>query len=197
MDNEIRFLYSVYPKKPIKNLLPNGRPINSAKSLQLTKEQVLLCMKSGTVYRRFGDGNTERVTTLNIDRLHNRELISEKDWKNSIKEEKAVEEVSKPEPDKEPEKVEGTVESKEPEKVEEPEAVEPVEEESTDEIAETVEDEVEVTDTVEATDEIAEVKEDEESDERGTVVNTEAELPEQITPANGYNGYYNKKKKRH
>lgn len=187
MDNEIRFLYSVYPKKPIKNLLPNGRPINSAKSLQLTKEQVLLCMKSGTVYRRFGDGNTERVTTLNIDRLHNRELISEKDWKNSIKEEKVVEEVSEPEPVKEPEKVEEVVESKEPEKVEEP----------VEETTETEEPEVEVTDTVEATDEIAEVKEDEESDERGTVVNTEAELPEQITPANGYNGYYNKKKKRH
>ena len=196
MDNEIRFLYSVFPKKPIKNLLPNGRPINSPKSLQLTKEQVLYCMKFGTVYRRFGEGREERTTTLNLDRLHNREYIEEKDWNAS----KSVEEpVKTPDP-------ESTVEpTKEPEKVEEVKESEPVVtetvEETTEEVTETVNEEV-FEDSVEVKDEVeieeTEDEEEEETDERGTVVNTEAEIPDQITPASGnYNNYNHKKKKRH
>lgn len=78
---ETRFLYSVYPQRPIKGILPNNRPINGPRSLSLTKEEVLTCLKFGTVYRRFAnEGKNERVTMSNIDRLHNERFIMEKDY---------------------------------------------------------------------------------------------------------------------
>ena len=78
---EERFLYTVYPKKPIRGVLPGNKAISSGKSLSLTKEEVLGCMKFGTVYRRFAnEGRNERVTTLNLDRLHNAKFIEPKDW---------------------------------------------------------------------------------------------------------------------
>lgn len=78
---ETRFLYSVYPQRPIKGVLPNNRPICGPKSLSLTKEEVLICLKFGTVYRRFANENrNERVNLDNLDRLHNERFIMEKDF---------------------------------------------------------------------------------------------------------------------
>lgn len=169
MDNEIRFLYSVYPKKPIKNLLPNGRPINSPKTLSLTKEEVLMCMKSGTVYRRFGSINrNERVTTMNLDRLHQRDFVTEEEWK---KMEKPVEEAPV---------VETSVESIEtpseettitPEVVEEPAKEEDNSNKESEEVAPVVEDEIK-----DSEEESTEEEPVEEDNNRGTVVNTEAEV---------------------
>ena len=81
MEDEVRFLYSVNPKKPIKGILENNRPINSAKSLNLTLEQVAECMKCGSVYRWFANENRlERVTTLNMERLHNEKFLTEEEF---------------------------------------------------------------------------------------------------------------------
>ena len=71
---ETTYLYSVNPKKII--------PIRSPRSLYLTKEQVMICLKSGTVYRRFAAENrNERVTILNLDRLHNDKFMTEEEYK--------------------------------------------------------------------------------------------------------------------
>lgn len=81
MENSVRYLYSVHPKKAIKNV--SGIPvIRTSKSLNLTKEDVLECLKCGTVYRRFGNESiNERVTIANIDRLHNAKFMTEKEYK--------------------------------------------------------------------------------------------------------------------
>ena len=77
---ETTYLYSVNPKKIIKDL--PTLPIRSPRSLYLTKEQVMICLKSGTVYRRFAAENrNERVTILNIDRLHNDKFMTEEEYK--------------------------------------------------------------------------------------------------------------------
>ena len=77
---ETTYLYSVNPKKIIKDL--PTLPIRSPRSLYLTKEQVLICLKSGTVYRRFAAENrNERVTILNVDRLHNDKFMTEEEYK--------------------------------------------------------------------------------------------------------------------
>lgn len=77
---ETTYLYSVNPKKIIKDL-PTP-PIRSPRSLYLTKDQVRICLKSGTVYRRFAAENrNERVTILNIDRLHNDKFMTEEEYK--------------------------------------------------------------------------------------------------------------------
>ena len=78
---ESSFLYSVSPKKPIKGILENGRPINSSKSLQLTLEQVQKCMACGSVYRWFAnEDKLERVTSLNMERLHNEKFMTEEEF---------------------------------------------------------------------------------------------------------------------
>ena len=77
---ETTYLYSVNPKKIIKDL--PTLPIRSPRSLYLTKEQVMICLKSGTVYRRFAAENrNERVTILNLDRLHNDKFMTEEEYK--------------------------------------------------------------------------------------------------------------------
>ena len=78
---ESTFLYSVSPKKPIKGILENGRPINSSKSLQLTLDQVQKCMACGSVYRWFAnEDKLERVTSLNMERLHNEKFMTEEEF---------------------------------------------------------------------------------------------------------------------
>ena len=81
MEDEKRYLYSVSPKKPIKGLLADGRPINGPKSLQLTIEEVKKCMNCGSVYRWFAnEDRRERVTSLNIERLHNEKFYTEEEY---------------------------------------------------------------------------------------------------------------------
>ena len=75
------FLYSVCPKKVIKEL-PTTIPIRSPKSLYLTKEQVKICLKYGSVYRRFAnEQRNERVNIMNVDRLHNEKFMTEEQYK--------------------------------------------------------------------------------------------------------------------
>lgn len=80
-----RFLYEIRPIKPIKDLIP-GKGIKAPCSMQLTKEEVLHCMKYGSVYRNFSDSgmNPIRVTGSTIDRLHNAKFISEDEWMKKI-----------------------------------------------------------------------------------------------------------------
>lgn len=76
---ETTYLYSVHPRKIIKDLpIP---PIRAPKSLYLTKEQVKVCLKSATVYRRFAnEDKIVRVLISNVDRLHNEKFMTEEEY---------------------------------------------------------------------------------------------------------------------
>ena len=76
---EQTYLYSVHPRTIIKEL--PVAPIRVPKSLYLTKDQVLICLKHGAVYRRFAnEGKNERVTITNVDRLHNEKFMTEEQY---------------------------------------------------------------------------------------------------------------------
>lgn len=76
---EQTYLYSVHPRTVIKEL--PVAPIRVPKSLYLTKDQVLICLKHGAVYRRFAnEGKNERVTIINVDRLHNEKFMTEEQY---------------------------------------------------------------------------------------------------------------------
>ena len=76
---EQTYLYSVHPRTVIKEL--PVAPIRVPKSLYLTKDQVLICLKHGAVYRRFAnEGKNERVTITNVDRLHNEKFMTEEQY---------------------------------------------------------------------------------------------------------------------
>ena len=79
-----RYLYSVHPRKPIKNL-SDVAVIRAPKSLSLTLEDVLTCLKSAVVYRRFANENRiERVTILNAERLHNAKFMTEEEYEKFL-----------------------------------------------------------------------------------------------------------------
>lgn len=124
---EETYLYSVMNRGPIK--LSRGIEIRSAKSLYLTKEDVLECLKKAHVYRRFANppGKQELVTTANIDRLHRATYISEADWK---KIQANNEESAETEPEVVPEIINKEPSVEEPEEIinPEPETVEEIEE---------------------------------------------------------------------
>lgn len=176
------FLYSVCPKKVIKEL-PTTIPIRSPKSLYLTKEQVKICLKYGSVYRRFAnEQRNERVTIMNIDRLHNEKFMTEeqyKEYEQSLKDGQRgsviVDEpkVENPTPEVKKDKVEVKVEEKveivvtedpvvEEEKVEDDGIIRPTEESETPEsiTAEEVVDKVEDPTPVETSEEVVETKVD-------------------------------------
>lgn len=78
---ETRFLYSVYPKLPIKKVIAGVPVLRVNKSLYLTKEEVAGCLKFGTVQRRFANENKiEKVTPSNLDRLHNAKYMTEEEY---------------------------------------------------------------------------------------------------------------------
>ena len=82
MADEERYLYTVFPKKPIKNLNENTPLVRCSKSLFLTKEEVLKCFECGSVYRRFSnEGINEKFNKYEIDRVHRKNYISREDWK--------------------------------------------------------------------------------------------------------------------
>lgn len=79
-----RYLYSVHPRKPIKNL-SDIAVIRVPKSLSLTLEDVLTCLKSAVVYRRFANENRiERVTILNAERMHNAKFMTEEEYEKFL-----------------------------------------------------------------------------------------------------------------
>lgn len=176
------FLYSVCPKKVIKEL-PTTIPIRSPKSLYLTKEQVKICLKYGSVYRRFAnEQRNERVTIMNIDRLHNEKYMTEeqyKEYEQSLKDGQrgsvivGEPKVEDPVPEVKEDKVEVKVEEKvetvvtedpvvEEEKVEDDGIIRPTEESETPEsiTSEEVVDKVEDPTPVETSEEVVETKVD-------------------------------------
>lgn len=76
---EKKFLYSVNPRRVIKNVA-DIPAIRTSKSLFLDKEEVLKCIKCGTVYRRFSADDIVKVTPATLDRLHREEFMSEKEY---------------------------------------------------------------------------------------------------------------------
>ena len=79
-----RYLYSVHPRKSIKNL-SDIAVIRVPKSLSLTLEDVLTCLKSAVVYRRFANENRiERVTILNAERLHYAKFMTEEEYEKFL-----------------------------------------------------------------------------------------------------------------
>lgn len=67
--NDKRFMYEIRPLKPIKDLIP-GKLLSRPCSMQLTKDEVLLCMKYGPVYRKIDGRTPVKVTGDNLDELH-------------------------------------------------------------------------------------------------------------------------------
>ena len=91
MSENNMFLYTVKPRKTIIGLSGSTKVIRTNKSLYLTKEDVFLCLKSATVYRRFAnEGFNERVTIDDVDRVHREFYISPEDWKKFQAEEKSA-----------------------------------------------------------------------------------------------------------
>jgi hypothetical protein len=89
---EKRYTYCIQPRRVIKDL-PDVGNIRTPKILQLTKEEVLICMKSGHVFRRFAaESRNERVTSDNLDRLHNDKFMTEKEYKEFLKNSDVVDE---------------------------------------------------------------------------------------------------------
>lgn len=83
-----KYIYSVNPRRVISGL-SDGTEIRVNKSLELSKEDVLLCLQKASVYRRFntvtGAGNDiVRVTTGNLDRLHNEKYMTEEEYAKFI-----------------------------------------------------------------------------------------------------------------
>ena len=65
-----KFLYEVAPKIPIRDLFPN-EIIRRERIMELAKEEVLHCLKYGSVTRKFANQNLDKKVTLdNIDQLH-------------------------------------------------------------------------------------------------------------------------------
>lgn len=130
MSENNMFLYTVKPRKTIIGLSGSTKVIRTNKSLYLTKEDVYLCLKSATVYRRFAnEGFNERVTIDDVDRVHREFYISPEDWKKFQAEEKSAnhgtvvvpnEEIIEPEILKESEHCETTDEIVETEKASNP-----------------------------------------------------------------------------
>lgn len=84
------FLYTVKPRKAIIGLSGSTSVIRTNKSVYLTKEDVFLCLKSATVYRRFAnEGFNERVTIDDVERVHRENYISPEDWEKFLVAQKA------------------------------------------------------------------------------------------------------------
>ena len=81
---EERFTYTVNPRRPIRNLI-KGKTIVRSENLSLTKSEVLFCLKFGPVYRKFYKSNKlERVLPSNLDRLHRKDYLTEKEYNNLL-----------------------------------------------------------------------------------------------------------------
>lgn len=66
---EEKYSYEVHPRIPIKDVIP-GKGIFRPTILDLTKDEVVKCLKCGPVFRNFARGNQVQVTLYNIDELH-------------------------------------------------------------------------------------------------------------------------------
>lgn len=73
---ESRFRYQVTPYSPIKDLIP-GQSLRRPFTSDLTKEEVLLCMKHGPVARLFPGKLPIKVTGANLNNLHKKDFESD------------------------------------------------------------------------------------------------------------------------
>lgn len=158
-----KFMYSVRPRKPIVGL-ESVDFIRVAKSLELTKPDVLICLDKASVYRRFSNGHEEKVTKLNIDRLHNDKFMTEEEFAKFGKDKlsEGAQKVVDTTPAK---KVEEPVKEVVEEEIKEDSAVEELKEEVVESEAEATEEKVE--EVADATD--------------STEGNTESESSEEIS----------------
>ena len=174
-----RFLYSVHPKRVIKNV-PGVSVIRTPKSLYLNKEDVKICLKGGSVYRRFAnEARNEKVTISNIDRLHNAKFMTEEEYKKFL--------------ESEIDSKRGTVIN---DKEDEPKVVEEVKEETTEEAVENSEEKVEELETVEV-EEKSTVNEEVVEETTEEVVENSEEKVEEPKNYNNQKNYGGKNKHRH
>lgn len=139
---EQTYLYSVHPRTVIKEL--PVAPIRVPKSLYLTKDQVLICLKHGAVYRRFAnEGRNERVNITSVDRLHNEKFMTEEQYaaflQSGVADNRGTTIGDTVTPDKDQNKESETTETEESENNTPEQTVEPVVE--TEEAVETTEEE--------------------------------------------------------
>lgn len=73
---ESRFRYQVTPYSPIKDLIP-GQSLRRPFTSDLTKDEVLLCMKHGPVARLFPGKLPIKVTGSNLNNLHKKDFESD------------------------------------------------------------------------------------------------------------------------
>jgi len=187
-----RFRYQVTPFQPINNLIP-GKSLRRPFSSDLTKEEVLLCMKCGPVFRVVSGSTPIRVTGSNLDQLH-RENITEKE--SEIKEESNTTVIAENAP------IQDTVVVEEP-KIEAPTEVVPEENDVVEEVTpseEPVEEVIEDAIREEVVEETEEEKQEEEKKENNGVI----EIPMGLNISNNNNpnarpqqNYYNGKKNKH
>ena len=171
-----RFLYSVHPKRVIKNV-PGVSVIRTPKSLYLNKEDVKICLKGGSVYRRFAnEARNEKVTISNIDRLHNAKFMTEEEYKKFL--------------ESEIDSKRGTVIN---DKEDEPKVVE---EETTEEVVENSEEKVEELETVEVEEEST-VNDEVVEETTEEVVENSEEKVEEPKNYNNQKNYGGKNKHRH
>lgn len=79
-----KFRYTVTPVGVIKLESLGNVGIRSPKTLDLTLDEVKVCLKKAKVYRRFNGSLIKKVTLSNCERLHNEEYISEEDYKDFV-----------------------------------------------------------------------------------------------------------------
>ena len=84
-----KFRYTVTPVGVIRLESLGNVGIRSPKTLDLTLDEVKVCLKKGKVYRRFNGTLIKKVTLSNCERLHNEEFIEEKDYKDFLVSEKS------------------------------------------------------------------------------------------------------------
>lgn len=196
---EERYMYQVNTIMPILGL--SVGIIKVPTSQKLTKDDVLICLKKAPVFRRFSDGNKERVGIDNIDRLHRENYMTVEEYNeylanktdNTVEEEKIEEPVveeSEPEVTPVVEESAPVEEVVEEETVEEEEVFIPVPEEAPIVEENTVEEEsavVEEDNDVVANELFDSVIENE--------VTEEEEIPEDNS--NNNNNYFRNRKKKH
>lgn len=96
VNDETKFKYSVNPRRQINEIKEVGS-IRKNCTLNLTKDQVRTCLKTGAIiYRRFSPSNIVRVFGIDLDRLHNEKFYSEEEW-NKMQETKGSDDVTTPE----------------------------------------------------------------------------------------------------
>ena len=78
----VMFNYTIHPKKPIRSITRLGL-IRVPKTYLLSKDEVKECLPLATVYRHFYNSN-ERVSLMNLDRLHNETFMTEEEYKKFL-----------------------------------------------------------------------------------------------------------------